>query len=173
MLNLQGQGLRIVSNTQLTSFIVKPETIVVHGGYDVDPAPKAVAVPIYQTVAYAFDSAEHAAALFNLEADGFRYTRISNPTTDVLERRVAALEGGVGALCVSSGQAAVAYALQNLTELGSNIVTVPQLYGTTHTFFAHLLPAQGVTVQFAESDDPRAIEKLIDEKTRAVFCASV
>src|SRR5246127_4364681 len=152
---------------------MKQETIAIHSGYDIDPTTKAVAVPIYQTVSYAFDSAEHAAALFNLEEDGYRYTRIGNPTTDVLERRVAALEGGVGALCVSSGQAAVAYALQNLTELGSNIVTVPQLYGTTHTFFAHLLPAQGVTVQFAESDDPRAIEKLIDEKTRAVFCESV
>lgn len=152
---------------------MKPETIAVHSGYDKDPTTKAVAVPIYQTVSYAFDSAEHAAALFNLEAEGYRYTRIGNPTTEVLERRVAALEGGVGALCVSSGQAAVSYALQNLTELGSNIVSVPQLYGTTHTFFAHILPAQGVTVQIAESDHPRDIEKLIDERTRAVFCESV
>jgi O-acetylhomoserine (thiol)-lyase len=152
---------------------VKRETIAIHGGYDVDPATKAVAVPIYQTVAYAFDSADHGAALFNLEVDGYRYTRIANPTTAVLERRVAALEGGVDALCVSSGQAAVHYAVLNLTGLDTNIVSVPQLYGTTHTLFAHLLPNQGVTVRFAASDRPDAIEKLIDDQTRAVFCESV
>jgi O-acetylhomoserine (thiol)-lyase len=152
---------------------VKRETIAIHGGYDVDPATKAVAVPIYQTVAYAFDSADHGAALFNLEVDGYRYTRISNPTTEVLERRVAALEGGVDALCVSSGQAAVHYAVLNLTGLDTNIVSVPQLYGTTHTLFAHLLPNQGVTVRFAASDRPEAMEKLIDDRTRAVFCESV
>ena len=123
---------------------MRNETIAIHGGYDADPTTKAVAVPIYQTVAYAFDSAEHGAALFNLEAEGFRYSRISNPTTAVLERRVAALEGGVEALCVASGQAALHYAVLNLAELGSNIVSVPQLYGTTHTLFAHLLPSQGV-----------------------------
>jgi len=152
---------------------MKQETIAIHSGYEVDPTTKAVAVPIYQTVSYAFDSADHAAALFNLEAEGFRYTRIQNPTTAVLERRVAALEGGVEALCVSSGQAAVYYAVQNVTELGSNIISTPQLYGTTHTLFAHLLPGQGVTVRFAKSDHPDAIEKLIDDKTRAVFCESV
>jgi O-acetylhomoserine (thiol)-lyase len=152
---------------------MKQETIAIHGGYEVDPTTKAVAVPIYQTVSYAFDSADHAAALFNLEAEGFRYTRIQNPTTQVLERRVAALEGGIDALCVSSGQAAVSYAIQNLTRLGTNIVSVPQLYGTTHTLFAHLLPSQGVTVRLAASDEPQAIEKLIDEKTCAVFCESV
>lgn len=152
---------------------MKRETIAIHSGYDVDPTTKAVAVPIYQTVSYAFDSAEHAAALFNLEAEGYRYTRIGNPTTEVLERRVAALEGGATAICLSSGQAAVSYAVQNLTELGSNIVSVPQLYGTTHTLFAHLLPAQGVMVRFADSEHPKDIEKLIDEKTRAVFCESV
>jgi O-acetylhomoserine (thiol)-lyase len=152
---------------------MKPETIAIHSGYDVDPTTKSVAVPIYQTVAYAFDSADHAAALFNLEAEGYRYTRISNPTTDVLERRVAALEGGVGALCVGSGQAAVAYAVQNVTELGCNIVSVPQLYGTTHTYFAHVLPRQGVEVRFAGSDHPEAMERLIDGRTRAVFCESV
>lgn len=152
---------------------MKRETIAIHSGYEVDPTTKSVAVPIYQTVSYAFDSAEHAAALFNLEADGYRYTRIGNPTTNVLEKRVAALEGGFGALCVSSGQAAVSYAVLNLTELGSNVISVPQLYGTTHTFFAHILPSQGVTVRFADSDHPRDIEKLFDEKTRAVFCESV
>jgi O-acetylhomoserine (thiol)-lyase len=152
---------------------MKPETIAIHSGYDVDPTTKAVAVPIYQTVAYAFDSAEHAAALFNLEAEGFRYTRIQNPTTAVLERRVAALEGGIEAICVSSGQAAVNYAVLNVTQLGCNIVSIPQLYGTTHTLFAHILPGQGVTVRFAESDRPDAIAKLIDDKTRAILCESV
>src|SRR6266513_4782356 len=136
---------------------MRNETIAIHQGYEVESTTKSVAVPIYQTVAYAFDSAEHGAALFNLEVDGFRYTRISNPTTAVLERRVAALEGGIEALAVSSGQAAVHYAALNVTELGSNIVSVPQLYGTTHTLFAYLLPSHGVTVRFAESDQPDAI----------------
>src|SRR5438128_4314060 len=152
---------------------MRRETIAIHSGYDVDPTTKAVAVPIYQTVAYAFDSADHGAALFNLETEGYRYSRISNPTTAVLERRVAALEGGVEALCVSTGQAALNYAALNVSELGTNIVSVPQLYGTTYTLFAHVLPGQGVTVRFAESDQPEAIEKLIDDDTRAVFCESV
>src|SRR5215470_2050011 len=129
-----------------------PETLAIHAGYQSDPATGAVAVPIYQTVAYAFDSADHGAALFNLEVDGHRYSRISNPTTAVLERRVAALEGGVEALCVGSGQAALNYAVLNLTSMGTNIVSVPQLYGTTHTLFAHILPRQGIEVRFAASD---------------------
>src|SRR2546426_8137223 len=152
---------------------MRDATIAIHSGYEVDPTTKSVAVPIYQTVAYAFDSADHGAALFNLEVEGFRYSRISNPTTAVLERRVAALEGGLEALCVSTGQSAVHYAVLNLTVLGSNIVSAPQLYGTTHTLFAHVFPNQGVTVRFAESDQPDAIEKLIDDKTRGVFCESV
>jgi len=152
---------------------MRRETIAIHSGYEDDPTTRSVAVPIYQTVAYSFDSADHAAALFNLEEEGYRYSRISNPTTAVLERRVAALEGGLEALCVSSGQAALNYAALNVTELGSNIVSVPQLYGTTHTLFAHLLPSQGITVRFAESDHPCAIEKLIDDKTRAVYCETV
>ncbi len=152
---------------------MRRETIAVHGGYETDPTTKAVAVPIYQTAAYEFDSADHGAALFNLEAQGYRYSRISNPTTEVLERRVAALEGGVEALCVATGQAALNYAVLNLAEMGSNIVSVPQLYGTTYTLFAHILPGQGISVRFAASDAPSAIEKLIDEKTRAVFCESV
>src|SRR5207248_10885754 len=147
---------------------MRPETIAIHWGYDVDPTTKAVAVPIYQTVAYAFDSADHGAALFNLEVEGFRYSRIGNPTNAVLERRVAALEGGLEALCVSSGQAALNYAVLNVTELGCNLVSGPQLYGTTHTLFAHLLPGQGVTVRFAASDSPDSIEKLIDGQTRAI-----
>src|SRR3982075_1284253 len=140
---------------------MRSDTIAIHSGYDVDPTTKAVAVPIYQTVAYEFDSAEHGAALFNLEVEGYRYTRISNPTTAVLERRVAELEGGVDALCVASGQAAVHYATLNLTGLGTNIISVPQLYGTTHTLFAHLLPNQGVTVRFAPSQCPAGAEELI------------
>jgi O-acetylhomoserine (thiol)-lyase len=152
---------------------MRSETIAVHGGYDVEPTTKAVAVPIYQTVAYEFDSADHGAALFNLEVPGYRYTRINNPTTAVLERRVAALEGGVDALCVSSGQAAINYSVLNLTEVGTNIVSVPQLYGTTHTLFAHVLPRQGVTVRFSKNDDPNEIGKLIDRNTRGVFCESV
>jgi len=152
---------------------MRNETIAIHGGYSVEPTTKSVAVPIYQTVAYAFDSAAHGAALFNLEVDGYRYSRISNPTCDVLERRVAALEGGVEALSVSTGQAALHFATLNLVEQGQNIISVPQLYGTTYTLFAHILPGFGVSVRFAESDHPAAIEKLIDDNTRAVFCESV
>jgi O-acetylhomoserine (thiol)-lyase len=152
---------------------MRRETIAVHGGYDGDAATRAAAVPIYQTVAYTFDSAEHGAALFNLESDGYRYSRISNPTTDVLDRRVAALEGGLQALSVSTGQAALHYAVLNLTELGKNIVSIPQLYGTTHTLFAHLLPSLGVKVRFAKSDHAADIAALIDADTRGVFCESV
>ena len=152
---------------------MKSDTVAVHGGYKTEPTTRAVAVPIYQTVAYEFDSADHGAALFNLEVEGHRYSRISNPTTAVLERRVAELEGGLEALCVSSGQAALNYAVLNLAEMGSNIVTIPQLYGTTHTLFAHVLPGQGVAVRFAETDRAEAVEKLIDDKTRAIFCESI
>jgi O-acetylhomoserine (thiol)-lyase len=152
---------------------MKRNTVAVHSGYETEPTTRAVAVPIYQTVAYEFDSADHGAALFNLEAEGHRYSRISNPTTAVLERRVAALEGGLEALCVSSGQAALNYAMLNLAGMGSNIVSIPQLYGTTHTLFAHVLPSQGITVRFAETDKADALEKLIDDQTRAIFCESV
>jgi O-acetylhomoserine (thiol)-lyase len=152
---------------------MKKETIAIHAGYESEPTTHACAVPIYQTVAYEFDSADHGAALFNLEVEGHRYSRISNPTTEVLEKRVAALEGGVGSLCVSTGQAALNYAILNVANFGTNIVSVPQLYGTTHTLFAYVLPKQGINVSFAESDHPNAIEKLIDDKTSAIFCESV
>jgi O-acetylhomoserine (thiol)-lyase len=152
---------------------MRNETLALHAGFDMDPATRAVAVPIYQTVAYGFDSAEHAAALFDLEVEGFRYSRISNPTNAVLERRVAALEGGMEALCVSSGQTAIYYAVANLTEPGRNLVSVPQLYGTTHSMFAHFLPNIGITVKFAESDDPSDLERLIDDNTRGLYCESV
>src|SRR5689334_14767468 len=148
---------------------MRNETIAVHGGYQDDPTTKAVAVPIYQTVAYSFDSAEHGAALFNLEAEGYRYTRIGNPTNAVLEQRVAALEGGLEALSVSSGQTALYYAVLNVAESGKNIVSVPQLYGTTHTLFAHILPKFGITVRFAASDRADAIAAVIDQDTQAVF----
>jgi O-acetylhomoserine (thiol)-lyase len=152
---------------------MKPETIAIHGGFAADPTTKAVAVPIYQTVAYAFDSAAHGAALFDLEAEGFRYTRIGNPTNSVLEQRVAELEGCSDALCASSGQAALYYSVLAITEAGRNIVSVPQLYGTTHTLFAHILPKFGIQVRFAASDAPAALGALIDDNTRAVFCESV
>jgi O-acetylhomoserine (thiol)-lyase len=152
---------------------LRPETIAVHSGYVTEPTTKAVAVPIYQTVSYEFDSADHGAALFNLEVEGFRYSRINNPTTDVLEKRVAALEGGVAALAVASGQAALNFALVNLADHGGNIVSVPQLYGTSHTLLSHVLPRQGIQGRFAESDDPRDIERLIDADTRAVFCETI
>ena len=152
---------------------MKRETIAIHGGFDCDPTTKAVAVPIYQTAAYSFDSAEHGAALFNLEVPGYRYSRISNPTTDVLEQRVAQLEGGVGALSVSSGQTALYYAALNVAEMGRNIISVPQLYGTTYTLFASILPKLGVQVRFAKSDRAADLESLIDQNTRAIFCETV
>src|ERR1700734_3891787 len=152
---------------------MKRETIAIHRGYEKDPTTKAVPVPIYQTVAFEFDSAEHGAALFNLEVEGNIYTRIGNPTNTVLEKRVAALEGGVDALSVSSGMAAIHYALANITEMGNNIVSLPQLYGATYTLLAHIFPRQGVAGRFAVSDHPEDVEKLIDENTRAVFCESV
>jgi O-acetylhomoserine (thiol)-lyase len=152
---------------------MKPETIAIHAGYDGDPTTKAVAVPIYQTIAFEFDSAEHGAALFNLEVEGNIYTRIGNPTNAVLEKRVAALEGGVEALSVSSGMAAIEYSLINIAEAGTNIVSTPQLYGATYTLLAHIFPKRGIEGRFAKTDHPADIEKLIDENTRAVYCESV
>jgi O-acetylhomoserine (thiol)-lyase len=150
-----------------------PETIAVHGGATSDPHTGAVAVPIYETVSYEFESADHAAALFNLETEGFRYSRISNPTLAVLEARLALLEGGSGALAVSSGQAALTYALMNLMRPGQNVVATPQLYGTTHTLLQHYLPGVGMAARFAASDRPEDVAALIDADTRAVFCESV
>jgi O-acetylhomoserine (thiol)-lyase len=152
---------------------MKRETIAIHAGYDGDPTTKAVAVPIYQTIAFEFDSAEHGAALFNLEVPGNIYTRIGNPTNAVLEKRVAALEGGVEALSVSSGMAAIEYSLINIVELGKNIVSLPQLYGATYTLLAHIFPKRGISTHFAASDRPEDVEKLIDENTRAVYCESI
>jgi O-acetylhomoserine (thiol)-lyase len=152
---------------------MRAETLALHAGFDADPATKAVAVPIYQTAAYQFDSADHGAALFNLEEDGYRYSRIGNPTVNVLEQRVAALEGAAGALATASGQAALYYAFANVAMAGMNIVSTPQLYGTTHTLLHNVLPGQGVTGRFAASDSPEAIANCIDDKTAAVFCETV
>jgi O-acetylhomoserine (thiol)-lyase len=152
---------------------MRNETIAIHAGYEPEATTHAVAVPIYQTAAYAFDSADHGAALFNLEAEGYRYSRIANPTSAVLEKRISELEGGVGALAVATGQAALHFAFVNVADHGGNIVSVPQLYGTTHTLLSHILPRQGITGRFSESDKPEAIEKLIDENTRAVFAETI
>ncbi|MBD9367328.1 aminotransferase class I/II-fold pyridoxal phosphate-dependent enzyme [Xanthomonas sp. XNM01] len=151
----------------------KPETIAVHGGYRPDPTTRAVAVPIYQTVAYAFDDTQHGADLFDLKVQGNIYSRIMNPTNDVLEQRVAALEGGIGALALASGQAAVTYAIQTIAEAGDNIVSSSALYGGTYNLFAHTLPQFGIQTRFADYRDPDAFAALIDERTKAVFVESI
>lgn len=149
------------------------ETLAVHAGYSPDPTTKAVAVPIYQTVAYAFDSAQHGADLFDLKVPGNIYTRIMNPTTDVLEQRVAALEGGIAALALASGQAAVTYAILTIAEAGDNIVSSSTLYGGTYNLFAHTLPQYGITTRFADPRDIGSFEKQINERTKAIFAESV
>ena len=152
---------------------MKLETLAIHAGYSPDPTTKAVAVPIYQTTSYAFDSTQHGADLFDLKVAGNIYTRITNPTNAVLEERVAALEGGVAALAVASGMAAITYAIQTLAGVGDNIVSVAKLYGGTYNLFAHTLPRFGIEVRFAAHDDIAALEALIDENTKAVFCESI
>ena len=152
---------------------MKLETLAIHAGYSPDPTTKAVAVPIYQTTSYAFDDTQHGADLFDLKVPGNIYTRIMNPTNDVLEKRVAALEGGIAALAVASGMAAITYAIQTLAEAGDNIVSVAKLYGGTYNLFAHTLPRQGIEVRFAPHDDIESLEALIDANTKAVFCESI
>ena len=152
---------------------MKFETKSVHAGYKPDPTTKAMAVPIYQTVAYAFDSAQHAADLFDLKVPGNIYTRIMNPTQDVLEQRVAALEGGIAALAVASGQAAITYAIQTIAESGDNIVSASTLYGGTYNLFAHTLPQYGIETRFADGRDAQSFAALIDEKTKAVYIESI
>ncbi len=152
---------------------MKLETLAVHGGYSPDPTTKAVAVPIYQTTSYAFDDTQHGADLFDLKVQGNIYTRIMNPTQDVLEKRVAALEGGIAGLAMASGMAAITAAIQTIAEAGDNIVTSSTLYGGTYNLFAHTLPQYGVEVRFADYRDPEAFERLIDGRTKAVFCESV
>lgn len=152
---------------------MKLETLAIHAGYSPDPTTKAVAVPIYQTSSYAFDDTQHGADLFDLKVAGNIYTRIMNPTNAVLEERVAALEGGVAALAVASGMAAITYAIQTVAEAGDNIVSVAKLYGGTYNLFAHTLPRYGIQTRFAAHDDIAALEALIDERTKAVFCESI
>ena len=152
---------------------MRPETLAVHAGYSPDPTTKAAAVPIYQTTSYAFDDTQHGADLFDLKVQGNIYTRIMNPTTAVLEARVAALEGGIGGLALASGQAAITYSLLTIMEAGQNIVSSATLYGGTYNLFAHTLPQYGITTRFADYRDPASFEKLIDGQTRAIYCESV
>ena len=152
---------------------MKIETLAIHSGYTPDPATKAVAVPIYQTTSYAFDNTQHGADLFDLKVEGNIYTRIMNPTTGVLEQRVAAMEGGVGALGLSSGMAAITYAIFAIAEKGDNIISVATLYGGTYNLFAHTLPKLGIEVRFVDYRNTDAMEAAIDNKTKAIFCESL
>lgn len=149
------------------------ETLAIHAGYSVEPTTKAVAVPIYHTSSYAFDDTQHGADLFDLKVAGNIYTRIMNPTNAVLEERVAALEGGIGALAVASGMAAITYAVQTICEAGDNIIAASTLYGGTYNFFAHTLPRQGIEVRFFDHKNPAAIHDLVDDKTKMVFAESI
>lgn len=151
----------------------KDETLAIHAGYSPDPTTKAVAVPMYQTTSYAFDDTQHGADLFDLKVQGNIYTRIMNPTTAVLEARVAALEGGIGGLALASGMAAITYAIQTITEAGDNIVSVSQLYGGTYNLFAHTLPKQGIEVRFFDGNQPEQIRDKIDDKTKLIFVESI
>ncbi|MBL3599604.1 MAG: bifunctional O-acetylhomoserine aminocarboxypropyltransferase/cysteine synthase [gamma proteobacterium endosymbiont of Lamellibrachia anaximandri] len=152
---------------------MKLETLAIHAGYEPEPTTKAVAVPIYQTTSYAFDSTQHGADLFDLKVQGNIYTRIMNPTSDVLEKRVAALEGGIGALALASGMSAITYAIFTIAESGDNIVTTSTLYGGTFNLFAHTLPQLGIEVRFAAPNDIDGMAALIDDRTKAVFCESI
>ena len=152
---------------------MKFETIAIHGGYSPEPTTKSVAVPIYQTTSYSFDDTQHGADLFDLKVAGNIYTRIMNPTSDVLEKRVAAMEGGIGALALASGSAATTYAIMTICEAGDNIISTSTLYGGTYTLFAHQLPRFGVDVKFGDHDNIPGLEKLIDKKTKAIFCESI
>jgi O-acetylhomoserine (thiol)-lyase len=152
---------------------MKLETLAIHAGYSPDPTTKAVAVPIYQTTSYAFDNTQHGADLFDLKVAGNIYTRIMNPTTDVLEKRVAAMESGVAGLALASGMAAITYAIMTIAEAGDNIITTSTLYGGTYNLFAHTLPQYGITARFADYRDPDSFAKLIDGKTKAIFCESI
>ena len=152
---------------------MKIESQVLHHGFKSDPTTKAAAVPIYQTTSFTFDDTQHGADLFDLKVPGNIYSRIMNPTNNVLEERLAAIEGGIAALCVSSGMAAITYAIQALTQVGDNIISTSQLYGGTYNLFAHTLPRQGVEVRMTSFDDLSSIEELIDDNTKAIFCESI
>ena len=152
---------------------MKLETQAIHAGFNDDPTTRAVAVPIYQTTSYSFRDTQHGADLFDLKEPGNIYTRIMNPTNDVLEQRVAAMEGGIAALCMASGMAAITAAIQTVAAAGDNIVSVSQLYGGTYNLFAHTFPQQGIEVRMASGDDIAALEALIDDNTKALFCESI
>ena len=152
---------------------MKLETLALHHGYTAEATTKAAAVPIYQTTSYTFDNTQHGADLFNLAVPGNIYTRIMNPTTDVLEKRVAEMEGGIAGLCVASGMAAITYSIQAIAEVGDNIVSTSQLYGGTYNLFMHAFPRQGIEVRMATGDDFDAFDRLIDKNTKAVFCESI
>lgn len=152
---------------------MKRETMAIHGGFAGDPATHAVAVPVYQTTSYYFDNTQHGADLFDLKVMGNIYTRIMNPTTAVLEERLAMMEGGIGALAMASGMAAITATVQTLARAGDNIVSVSQLYGGTYNLFAHTLPQMGIECRMFDADDPAAMEALIDERTKLVFCESI
>ncbi len=152
---------------------MKLESIALHHGYESEPTTRAAAVPIYQTTSYTFEDTQHGADLFDLKVPGNIYTRIMNPTTDVLEQRLAAMEGGVGGLALASGMAAITYAIQCICDVGSNIVSTSQLYGGTYNLFAHTFPRQGIEVRMVSFDDFDGFDKAIDENTRAIFCESI
>ena len=152
---------------------MKPETIALHAGYEGDPGTNAATTPIYQTTSFTFDDTQHGADLFNLAVPGNIYSRIMNPTNAVLEARLTELEGGVGALTVASGMAAIRYAIEAIAEVGCNIVSTSQLYGGTYNLFAHTFPRQGLETRFADADDYDKVKSLIDENTRALFCESI
>jgi len=152
---------------------MKLESLALHHGYQSEATTKAAAVPIYQTSSYTFDDTQHGADLFDLKVPGNIYTRIMNPTTSVLEQRLAEIEGGIGALAVASGMAAITYSIQAIASCGDNIVSVSQLYGGTYNLFAHSFPQQGIEVKFADGNDIAALEQLIDDKTKAIFCESI
>ncbi|MGY8868340.1 MAG: O-acetylhomoserine aminocarboxypropyltransferase/cysteine synthase family protein, partial [Methylophagaceae bacterium] len=152
---------------------MKLETLALHHGYDAESTTKAAAVPIYQTTSYTFDDTQHGADLFDLKVPGNIYTRIMNPTTDVLEQRIAALEGGIASLALASGMAAITYAIQCICSVGDNIISTSQLYGGTYNLFAHALPRQGINVKMLSHDDFEGFEAAIDENTKAIFCESI
>ncbi len=152
---------------------MKFESVALHHGYTSDDSTKSAAVPIYQTTSYTFDNTQHGADLFDLKVPGNIYTRIMNPTTDVLEQRISELEGGIAGLALASGMAAITYAIQCICAAGDNILSTTQLYGGTYNLFAHALPRQGIETRMFSHDDFEGFENAIDDRTKAIFCESI
>jgi len=169
----EGAVWRLILKTSEKGVVMKLESLALHHGYESEATTRAAAVPIYQTTSYTFDNTQHGADLFDLKVQGNIYTRIMNPTTAVLEQRLAAMEGGIGALAVASGMAAITYAVQCICDVGCNIISTSQLYGGTYNLFAHTLPRQGIEVRMVSADDFGGFEKAIDANTRAIFCESI